>query len=257
MHEVETHQQQAEAIEKTYIYHSIETQQEQASGKITTTESDHFWSNGVPVRRVVRKNGKDLSPDELAKEDRRIEKQSHDARERRAKTEAQGKESDPQGHEEITVSRLLELGAFTNPRRISLNGRDTIQVDYAGDPHAKTRNRAEEVIRDMAGTAWIDEQDKVLARAEGHFVRPFKIGAGLLVSIRQDTSFTFQQTKVNDEVWLPSRIEAQGAARAMLFFAFSGRIQIVDSDYRKFRTTTTILPDFSPVQNPSSDDKPQ
>ncbi len=54
---------------------------------------------------------------------------------------------------------------------------DTIAVDYAGDPKAKTRNRAEDVIRDMAGTAWVDEQDRVLTRVEGHFVNTFKIGS--------------------------------------------------------------------------------
>lgn len=261
MRQVEINQRLAETVEKTYIYHSVETRRELESKgreKITVVESDHFWLNGVPVRRVVRKDGKNLSAEELAKEDSRIDKEAKEARQRRDKMEANGKESDPEGHEEITVSRLLELGAFTNPRRVALNGRDTIVVDYAGDPHAKTRNRDEDVIRDMAGTAWVDEQDKVLVRADGRFVRPFKVGAGLLVNIRQDTSFTFQQKKVNDEVWLPARIEAQGAARALLFFAFSGNIEIVDSDYRKFRTSTTILPgttvvpDSSPVSPDAS-----
>ena len=255
MRQVEANQRNAEAVEKTYLYHSVETRREQQSAgheKITIVESDHFWLDGVPVRRIVKKEGKDLSPDELAKEDRRIEKQAREAREHRDKIEAAGKESDPQGNEEITVSRLLELGSFTNPRRVSWNGRDTIAVDYTGDAHAKTRNRAEEVIRDMAGTAWVDEQDKVLVRAQGRFVRPFKIGAGLLVNIRQDTSFTFEQTRVNDEVWLPAKIEAQGAARAMLLFGFTGKIEIADSDYRKFRTSTRILPQIPADPAPDS-----
>ena len=65
MREVEANQQHAESIEKTYIYHSLETQYEQQSGgreKVTTSEAEHFWLNGVPVRRLLRKNGKDLYP---------------------------------------------------------------------------------------------------------------------------------------------------------------------------------------------------
>ena len=139
------------------------------------------------------------------------------------------------------MSRLLELGAFTNPRRVQLSGRDTIAVDYAGDPKAKTRNRAEEVIRDMVGTAWMDEQDHVLARVEGHFVNAFKVGGGLVVNIQKDTRFEMEQTKVNDEVWLPAHIEGQGAARVLLFFNFNGSLRAVESDYRKFRTTSTII----------------
>ena len=59
----------------------------------------------------------------------------------------------------------------------------------------------------MVGTAWIDEQDHVLARVEGHFVNAFKVAGGLVVNIQKDTRFTWEQTKVNDEVWLPARIE--------------------------------------------------
>jgi hypothetical protein len=164
------------------------------------------------------------------------------AREKRAKEDAQGKQTNSRGDEEITASRLLELGAFTNPRRVQLNGRNTIAVDYAGDPKAKTRNRSEDVIKDLVGTAWIDERDHVLARVDGHFVNAFKIGAGLIVNVQKDTRFSMVQTKVNDEVWLPARLEGQGAIRAILFFSFNGSGQIVNSDYRKFRTTSTILP---------------
>jgi hypothetical protein len=251
MHDVEANQRKAEAVEKNYIFHSVETEQEvDGHGQIKKTkitEADHYWVNGVPVRRVVKRDGKPLSADEQAQEDKRIEKQSAKARERRAKADAAGKQTDPRGEEEITVSRLLELGSFTNPRRVELNGRASIAVDYAGDPQAKTRNRAEDVIRDLHGTAWVDERDRVLVRVEGHFVSAFKIGAGLIADIRKDTRFSMEQTKVNDEVWLPAKIEAQGDARMLLFFNFNGSINADFSDYRKFRATSTVLPGFTQV----------
>jgi hypothetical protein len=251
MRSVEANQRKSEAVQKDYIFRSVETQQELDSHgqakKTTVTESEHFWVNGVPVRRMVKKDGKPLSPDEIAKENERIDKIAAKANERRDKADAEGKETDPRGNEEVTVSRLLELGAFTNPRRVQLNGRDTIAVDFTGDPKAKTRNRAEEVIRDLAGTAWIDEQDCVLARVEGHFVNSFKIGGGLIASVQKDTRFSMTQIKVNDEVWLPSRLEGQGSFHALLFFGFSGKGEIVTSDYRKFRTRSKILPGTTQV----------
>jgi hypothetical protein len=246
MHDVEINQRKAEAIEKDYIYHSVETEQELdghgQTKKATVNEFDHYWVNGVPVRRLVSKNGKLLSAEEMAKEDERIDKRVSKAREKRDKADTAGKETDPRGQEEITVSRLLELGAFSNARRVKLNGRDTIAVDYAGDPKAKTRNRPEEVIRDLVGTAWIDERDRVLVRVEGHFVNSFKVGGGLVVNIQKDTHFAMEQTKVNDEVWLPAKIDGQGSARVFLFFNFNGSVRAVESDYRKFRATATILP---------------
>ena len=261
MGDVEANQRKAEAVEKDYIYRSVETAQEvdgrgQAK-KTTVTVYDIYWVNGVRVRRMVEKNGKALTPDEIAKENERIDKEAARAHEKREKEDAQGKETNARGDEEVTVSRLLELGAFTNPRRIKLNGRDTIAVDYAGDPKAKTRNRAEEVIRDLVGTAWIDEEDHVLARVEGRFANAYKIGGGLIADIRKDTRFSMEQTKVNGEVWLPARFQGQGAARALLFFSFNGRGTIVNSDYRKFRITSTILPGMTrvdPAQTPAESD---
>ena len=246
MHSVETNQRLSEAIEKDYLYRSVWTKQEMdGHGGVKKTEVeeyDVFWVDGVPVHRLTKKNGRELSADEQKKESEQIDKEVAKARERREKATAQGKESGPRGEEEITVSRLLELGNFTNARRIQLNGRDTIAVDFAGDPKAKTRTRFEEVIRDMVGTAWVDEQDRMLVKAQGHFVNNFKIGGGLVANIQKGTSFSMEQRKVNGEVWLPATFEGQGSARALLFFSFNGSVRGVQSDYRKFKATSTIVP---------------
>jgi len=245
MHEVESRQRAAEQAEKDYIYRSVQTAQEvdghRAVKKTETNEYDVFWIDGVPVRKLVKKDGKELTADEAKKESERLDKEAAKAREKREKEDAKGKETDPRGNDEVTVSRLLELGSFTNPRRVAMNGRDTIAVDYTGDPKAKTNNRAESVIRDMTGTVWVDEQDKAIARIEGRFVNAFKIGGGLVANIRAGTNFTVQMSKVNGEVWLPARVEGRGEARMLLLFKFDGSFTEVDSDYRKFKTSSTIV----------------
>ncbi len=254
MHDVEANQRKAEAVEKDYIDHSVITEQQLDShGNVKKTEvveADNFWLDGVPVTRVVKKDGKPLSADELAKEDKKNDDVAAQARERRAKADSSGKDTDPRGEDEVTVSRLLELGAFTNPRRVQMNGRDTIAVDFAGDPKAKTRNRLEGMIRDLTGTAWIDERDRMLVRVEGRFADTFKVGGGLVANIRSGTHFTAQMTKINDEVWLPAAIDAEGAARVLLFWSFDGRAHVGYSDYRKFYATSTVLPAVS-VQTPA------
>lgn len=252
MRKVETNQRASEKIEKDYLYKSVQTEQ-QSDGhggvkKMEVKEYDVFWVEGVPVRRMTKKNGKELTAEEQKKESEEIDKEVAKAKQRRAKADANGKESSPRGDDEITVSRLLELGSFTNPRRVQMNGRDTIAVDFAGDPKAKTRNRGEDVIRDLVGTAWVDEQDGVLVKVQGHFLNNFKIGGGIVANIQKGTSFGMEQRKINDEVWLPAMIEGQGSARALLFFSFNGSLQAVESEYRKFKATSTILPGMSTVQ---------
>jgi hypothetical protein len=261
MRKVEGNQRASEALLKDYLYHQMETGEEKDGDggikKSETREYDIFWLNGVQVRKLTKKDGKELSPDEQKKESERIDKEVSKAKERRAKADAAGKETDSHGHEEVTVSRLLTLGKFTNPRRVVLNGRATIAIDYIGDPKAKTQNRMEEVIRDLAGTVWIDEQDNTIARIEGHFTNAFKIGGGMLVSVKQGTKFSFEQRKINDEVWLPAGGDGEGSFRALLFMNFNGKIRIVDSDYRKFKATATILPGVSTVEQQETAAPPQ
>ena len=253
MREVESRERKAETVEKDYIYRESSVVDELdghgAVKKTRTREFDIFWLDGVNVRKLVKKDGKDLTPDELQKESERIDKMVAEAHERRAKADAKGKETDSHGHDEITVSRMLELGAFTNARREQVAGRDTIAVDFTGDPKAKTRNPGEAAIHDMAGTVWIDEVDKSLTRIDGRFIHPFKIGGVLVVDVKQDTSYSIRFRKINSEVWLPEGFDAHGHARILLFTNFDGNIHVHDGDYRKFRASATLLPGLTQVDD--------
>ena len=256
MHAVESNQRQDEAKLKDYIFRQTQTFDEtDGHGGVKKREVrvyDVFWLQGVPVRKMVSKDGRPLSEQELKKEDERIDKEVKAAREKREKQDGKGKETDPRGNEEVTVSRILELGTFSNARRVQIAGRDAIAADYAGDPKAKTRNRAEEMIRDLEGTVWVDEEDKELVKTEGRFLRSFKIGGGLLANIKEGTSFGMEQRKINAEVWLPTHFEGRGAARLLLFLSFNGSVQMVDQDFRKFKATSTLLPGISAAE----DEKP-
>jgi hypothetical protein len=256
MHEVEEHQRAAETRQKDYIYHEDILQEQNGGKKTEHREYDVFWLHGVEIHKLIRKDGRDLSADEQKKESERIDKEVEKAKSRRSKAEEKGQQTDSHGHEEVTVSRFLALGAFTNPRRVQIDGRDTIVVDYSGDPKAKTRNRFEDVIRNLAGTLWVDEQDRTISRIEGHFFNNYKIGGGLMVNIKKDTSFAMQQRKINGEVWLPSQGTAQGEARALLFLSFNGSIRFAYSDYRKFKTSATILPGVTTVDESTPSQAP-
>jgi hypothetical protein len=261
MHEVEAHLKAGGEIRKDYVYHAIEIRQETDGNglpkKTTVNEYDVFWVNGVPVQKLTKKEGRELTPDEQKKESERLDKDIAKARERKDKAEAKGKETGPRGDDMISASRILELGSFSNPRRVKLNDRDTIVVDYTGNPKAKTRNRFEDVVRDLVGTVWIDEQDKVIRKTEGHFLNAFKVGAGLVANIRKDSSFGMEQTKINGEVWLPARLEGRGGFRFLVLVSFDGSVQINMSDYRKFKATSTVLPGVSTVEDGAAAADPQ
>jgi hypothetical protein len=242
----ERNQKAAEAASKDYTYHVHTEQQELDHNgnikKTITTDSESLTIDGVRIDRIVARNGKPLTPDEAQKENDRIDKEIAKAKARRAKLAGKGEDTDARGDQILTVSHILELGTFSNPRRIDLNGRPTIVLDYTGDPNAKTRNESEKVFRDLVGTAWIDEQDRILVRGQGHFLHDFKIGGGLVLNVHQGFSFDFNATHITGNIWLPTTIDAQGSARILLVDSINGRFHLTASDYRKFSTSTTIIP---------------
>jgi hypothetical protein len=259
--DVERNQKASEAANKDYTYHvHLEQQELDRNGKIKktdTTDSESLTIDGIRVDRTVARDGKPLSPKDVQKESDRIDKEVAKAKEHREKLASEGKPTDARGDDLLTVSRILELGTFSNPRRVNLNGRPTIVLDYAGDPNAKTHNETEKVFRDLVGTAWVDEQDHVLVRGQGHFLHDFKVGGGLVLNIHQGFSFDFAAAHITDNIWLPATIDAQGGARLLLFDGINGHFHLVTSDYRKFHTKSTIIdsnrligPDGQPIPDP-------
>jgi hypothetical protein len=243
--DVERNEKAAEAARKDYTYHvHFEQQDLDSKGnvkKTTIRDSESVTVDGVRIDRLVTLDGKPLTPEEAQKESDRIDKEVAKAKEHREKRESKGQDTDSRGDVILPASRILELGAFSNPRRVDLDGRPTIIADYAGDPNAKTHNQFEGIVRDLVGTVWIDEQDRVLVRGEGHFLNDFKIGGGLVLNIHKGLSFDFRTTRVNGEVWLPATVDGEGSARLLLLDSVKGRFHLVTSNYRKFHTSTTII----------------
>ena len=246
LRDVERNEERMDALRNDYTYHvHLEQERLRKDGSVTETEvtdSESLTIDGVRVDRVVARNGKPLDADEGAKENDRLDKQVARAKERRAKAAADGQKTDSRGDPLITVARLLELGSFSNERRVVYGGRPTIVLEYAGDPQAKTRSAPEAAVKDLVGTVWIDEGDRVLVRGEGHFLNDFKIGGGLIANVHKNTSFEFEAAHVNDAVWLPAKIHGQGSVRVLLVTGFDGQLRLVTSDYRRFHTSSRIVP---------------
>ena len=242
MRQVEAHQKASEALVQNYLYHSHAIEQTlNGHGdlkKTQTEDSEIFWVAGTRIRRLLATDGKDLTPAEQDKENRRIDKAISKAK---SKQQESASPADDQ-RDVVTVSRFLELGSFSNARRLTLQGRDTIAVDFTGNPKAKTHSSFEGALRAMEGTVWVDEQDQSLRKLEGRFVNDFKVGGGLLADVRKGSSFQAEWTKVNDEVWLPSSAGGRGDVRVLLLVNIHGSLEVTNSAYRKFKATSTILP---------------
>jgi len=237
LREVEAHQKQLDKVREDYTFRSVQTtRQLDSSGntkKVETEEHEVFFVNGEQVQKLVRKDGKDLTPDQARKEQDRVNKEV-------LKISKPGY-SNPD-KDEITVSRLLQIVTFSRPRRVGLNGRDTIAFDFAGDPHAKTHGRGEDALKKVSGTIWIDEADREVSRMSATLDENYHVGFGLLASVAKGSNMVFDQALIRNEAWLPTAIALHLQARALLVAGFRAEIDIRFDQYKKFQTDAVQQP---------------
>jgi hypothetical protein len=237
LREVEAHQKQLDKIREDYTFRAVQTtRQLDSSGntkKVETEEHEVFFVNGHRVRKLVRKDGKDLTPDQARKEQDRVNKEV-------VKISQPGYTNPDK--DEITVSRLLQIVTFSRPRRVGLNGRDTVAFDFAGDPHAKTHGRGEDALKKVSGTIWIDEADREVSRMSATLDENYHVGFGLLASVAKGSNVVFDQALIRNEAWLPTAIALHLQARALLVAGFRAEIDIRFDQYKKFQTDAVQQP---------------
>jgi hypothetical protein len=237
LREVEARQKQLDKIRENYTFRSVQTtRQLDSSGntkKVETEEHEVFFVNGHRVQKLVRKDGKDLTPDQARKEQDRVNKEVLKI--------SQPGYKDPE-KDEITVARLLQIVTFSKPRRVPLNGRDTIAFDFTGDEHAKTHSRDEDALKKVSGTIWIDEADHEVSRMSATLDENYHVGFGLLASVAKGSNVVFDQALIRNEAWLPTAIALHLQARAFLVAGFRADIDVRFDQYRKFQTDAVQQP---------------
>jgi hypothetical protein len=237
LREVEAHQKELDKIRENYTFREIQTTRQLDSHgavkKVETEEHEVFFVKGHQVEKLVRKDGKDLTPDQARKEQDRVNKEV-------MKISQQGEEKPDK--DDITVARLLQIVTFSKPRRVSLNSRDTIAFDFTGDEHAKTHGHNEDALKKVSGTVWVDERDREVSRMNATLDENYHIGFGLLASVAKGSNVVFDQALIRNEAWLPTAIALHLQARALLVAGFRADIDIRFDQYQKFQTDAEQQP---------------
>jgi len=232
--EIEAHQRGMDELRENYTFHEItltdDVDPNGAVKRVDSEERDVFFVNGYRIARLMKKNGKELSEGDRKSEQDRVNKLIE-----KDMIAAPGHFYNRRG-ENVGVSQILPLMKISSPRRISFNGRSTLAFDFVGDPHVKAHGLAEGAARKIAGTVWIDEADREVARLEARFDDNFRIGGGFLASIHKGTSLIFEQSRLSQELWMPTVSEIHLAARELLVKDVRQNIHVKDSDFRRFET---------------------
>lgn len=213
-------------------------------GRVKETETRNYEVTPIGeefVERLMSVNGKELSASEREKEDKRVQKEVEEIIKRREKKEqkeerarAKG-EKDKNEDDDVEIKDFLRISEITSVRREVFRGHEVIAFDFEPRKGFKPKTRGEDIVNKLAGTIWVDETARQVARLEARLTDSYKIAGGVLASIGASTAFSFDQEKIDDEVWLPSSMEANVSARVLLLAKFNRSVERRYTDYKKYQ----------------------
>lgn len=228
----------------TYIERE-ETKKLNKKGEVTSTESktsEVLQIYGETVEKLVAKNDKPLPEKEAAKEDARIQKiidkrrnESDPDREKRIKKEEKDREEGREFVREVADAYNFRLlGVET------ISGRDAWVIEAEPRPGYVPHKREAKALTKIAGKIWIDKEESQWVKLDTRVTDTISLGL-FLARLHEGTRVMVEQTRVNDEVWLPKHAAVHVDVRLALLKNFDQDIDVTDRDYKKFHTGARII----------------
>lgn len=190
--------------------HTIETDSSGNTKKDTSTVSDLFYVNGIPIERTLQKDGKDLSADDQRKQDDRVMKETL-----KYSNQANAQKEEDKDNQEL--EDFMQAMMLANGRRQIVDGRSVLFYDIVPNPKFDAKNINQHLAQVMQGKVSIEEQTGELIDINVTSVADLKIGGGLVANVHKGLWLHIRNQPRPDGVWLTDLAEGSGDARAALF----------------------------------------
>ena len=180
---------------------------------------------GVLFRRLVEKNGRPLSPEEVEWENQK----ERDLREQLQRGE---RPKEDENRIEFNKDLISRFRAEVVSREL-LNGRSTYVLRFVPKSNRlPARRRIDYALNKSAGRMMIDEETYEVARVEFHLIKPVGLWWGLLGKLREAEG-SLERKPATDGYWAPTELKTYVYGR-VLFNSFHRRRQTEWGDYRRW-----------------------
>jgi hypothetical protein len=227
----------------TYIERDVQHNLD-GSGQVKSTEVKTYEVlevYGEQVRRLIEKDDKPLEGKEAAKEEDKIQKimdkRKNESDEDRRKREEKEEKEREDGRK--FVHEVADAYNFTLMGTEEIDGREAWMIAGEPRPGYEPHMKEAKFLPKFHGRVWIDKSDLQLSKLDIEALDTVSVG-WVLARIHKGTRVMLEQTRVNDEVWLPRHVTFKVDARVALIKGLNLDGDQTFRDYKKFRTSTKI-----------------
>ncbi len=220
--------------------HRLDGKGQVKSTEVKTYEVMELY--GEQVERLVEKDDKALDAKDAAKEEEKIQKiidkrkdESEGERKKRQEREEKDREEDRK-----FVLEVADAYNFTLVGTEAVGGREAWVIEGEPRPGFVPHMKESKYLSKFRGRVWIDKSDLQLAKMDVECLDTISWGL-FLARLHKGTRVMLEQTRVNDEVWLPLHVTAKIDVRVALLKNLDVELDQTYRDYKKFRATTKIV----------------
>jgi hypothetical protein len=189
---------------------------------------------GSPYERLVAVNGKPITPEEQASQQRMLaqvtaqrQRESPSQRAQRIAKYEKERKRDHLLMEQLTVAFNFKLLGEEK-----LDAHDVYVLSATPRPGYHPPNTETQVLTGMEGKLWIDKQTFQWVKVEAEVVHPVSI-AGFLAEVQPGTRFELEKMPVGDDIWLPTHFAMKAHAKVLFFFHHRSQDDETYTDYHK------------------------
>jgi hypothetical protein len=189
---------------------------------------------GTPYSRLVAVNGKVLSEQQQAEQQRKLEhvisQRKAEAPQQRAARIAQWKKSRERDH--VLMQQLTKAFDFKLLGQQKLGPHQVYVLKATPNPNYKPPNMQCQVLTGMQGKLWIDTQTFQWVKVQAKVIQPVSI-EGFLATVEPGTRFLLEKAPVGGGVWEPSHFSMKSQAKVLFFFNHRTQENDVYFGYKK------------------------
>jgi hypothetical protein len=238
-------QERQQALTREYAFRETTvTRNLDSEGRVERAESEVALVTPGPdgeYRRLEGKDGRPLSPEEEAKEERKFQEYL------REQLEMSPEERDRKSREKLKrrveryqerLREAIEVYDFEPlPDEVVQDVRLRV-FRFSPKPGYEGHSRSTKILARMEGKVWIDPHRDQLARLQVRFVKNLKFLGGIFGRVSEGTEASAEGWFDGEGVWLLDEVAVSLDARLYFLKSYRQQIEIDYHDFQRYRVDT-------------------
>ena len=200
----------------------------------TSKTYEVYMIDGSPYNRLIAQNGKPLSKEQSAQEEKKLDQEKARRQEESSSNRKNrvAKYQKDRNRDHQLMQQLTKAFDFTLLGTRKLESREVYLLKATPKPGYNPPTMETQVLTGMEGQLWIDTETYQWVKVTAKVIHPVSI-QGFLAQVQPGTQFELEKMPVGNGIWLPKHFKMKSHAKILFLFNHRSQADETYSDYQR------------------------